>query len=105
MIGEHPGFRAGAVIYGANLTASTAALYLNWHYAWKHGHVLVKDSDLVVTRRFQRRTLRVTIAYSLATSVSWSSPTMGFYLYIAIVLVFAFRQVRSQAVGRLLGHT
>jgi uncharacterized membrane protein len=105
LIGEHPGFRAGAIIYGLNLTACTAALYLNWHYAWKKGHVLVKDADLAVTGRFQQRTLRVTIAYFLATAVAWFSPTTGFYLYIAIVFVFAFRQVRSQALGRLLRHT
>jgi uncharacterized membrane protein len=105
LIGEHPDFRAGAVIYGFNLTACTGALYLNWHYAWKKGHVLVKDADLVVTERFQQRTLRVTIAYFLATAVAWFSPTTGFYLYIAIVVVFVFRQVRSGALGRLLRHT
>jgi hypothetical protein len=93
------------VIYGFNLTACTGALYLNWHYAWKKGHVLVKDADLVVTERFQQRTLRVTIAYFLATAVAWFSPTTGFYLYIAIVVVFVFRQVRSGALGRLLRHT
>ncbi len=105
LLGEHPGLRAGAIIYGFNLAACTAALYLNWHYAWTKGHALVKDADLVVTGRFQQRTLRVAIAYFLATAVSWFSPMTGFYLYIAIVVVFAFRQMRSQALGRLLRHT
>ncbi len=105
LIGEHPDFRAGAVLYGLNLTACTGALYLNWHYAWNRGHVLVKDADLLVTGRFQRRTLRGAIAYLLATGVAWFSPTTGFYLYIAIVVVFAFRQIRSKAMRRLLRHT
>ena len=31
LIGEHPDYRAGAVLYGFNLSACTGALYLNWH--------------------------------------------------------------------------
>ena len=105
LIGEHPGFRAGAVLYGLNLAACTSAIYFNWHYAWSRGHVLVKDVDLVIMGHFQRRALRAAIAYLLATGVAWFSPTTGFYLYIAIVVVFAFRQIRSNAMQRLLRHT
>ena len=104
LIGEHPDFRAGAVLYGLNLSACTGALYLNWHYAWKRDQLLVKDAGLPVSGRFQRRTLRAAVAYFLATGVAWFSPRAGFYLYIAIVLVFAFRQVRGQAMARLLRH-
>jgi hypothetical protein len=54
---------------------------------------------------FQRRALRATTAYLLATGVAWLSPTMGFYLYIAIAVVFAFRQIRTKAMERVLRHT
>ena len=104
LIGEHPDFRAGAVLYGLNLTACTGALYLNWHYAWKRDQLLV-NAGLPVSGRFQRRTLRAAVAYFLATGVAWFNPRAGFYLYIAIVLVFALRQVRGQAMARLLRHT
>ncbi len=53
LIGDHPYFRAGAMLYGLNLTACTGALYLNWHYAWNRGHVLVKDADPLVTGVFK----------------------------------------------------
>jgi uncharacterized membrane protein len=105
LIGDHLYFRAGAVLYGLNLTACTGALYLNWHYAWNRGHVLVKDPDLIVMERFRRRTLHAATAYLLATGVSWFSPLTGFYLYIAIAIVSAFRQIRSKAMERLLHHT
>lgn len=105
LIGEHPDFRAGAVLYGLNLAACTGAIYLNWHYAWSKGHVLVKDADLVVTGRFQRRALRAAIAYFLAAGAAWFSPRAGFYLYIVIVVVFAFGQIRSNAMQRLLRRT
>ncbi len=101
LIGEHPDFRAGAVLYGLNLTACTGALYLNWHYAWKRDQHFVKDAGLLVTRRFQRRTLRVAAAYILATGVAWFSPRTGFYLYIAIVVVLALLQIRSKRMARL----
>jgi len=105
LIGDHPYFRAGPVLYGLNLTACTGALYLNWQYAWNSGHVLVKDADLLVMRRFQRRSLGAAIAYLLATGVAWFSPIIGFYLYIAIAVVSAFRQIHSKAMERILRHT
>ena len=105
LMGDHPDLRAGATLYGLNLTVCTGALYLNWHFAWSKGHVLVKDADLLVTRRFQRRTLRASIAYLLATGVAWLSPMIGFYLYIGIALVFAFRQIRAKAMERVLRRT
>lgn len=52
----HPDFRAGAMLYGLNLTACTGALYLNWRHAWNRGHVMVQGSDVVVMERFRRRT-------------------------------------------------
>ena len=105
LIGEHPDFRAGAVLYGLNLAACTGALYLNWHYAWKRDQLLVKDARLPVSGYFQRRTLRVAAAYLLATGVAWFSPRAGFYLYIGIALVFAFLQIRANAMERVLRHT
>ncbi len=105
LIGEHPHFRAGAVLYGLDLTACTGALYLNWQYAWNRGHVLVKGADRAVMERFRRRTLRAAVAYLLATGVAWFSPITGFYLYIAIAVVFAFRQIRSKAMERVLRRT
>jgi len=105
LIGDHPDFRAGAMLYGLNLTACTGALYLNWQYAYNSGHVLVKDADLLVMKRFQRRSLGAAIAYLLATGVAWFSPIIGFYLYIAIAVVSAFRQIHSKAMERILRHT
>ena len=105
LLGDHPDYRAGAVLYGLDLAACTGALYLNWEYAWNRGHVSIKDSDLVVVKRFRGRTLRVALAYLLATGVAWFSPTSGFYLYIAIAVVFAFRQIRAKAMERVLRHT
>jgi uncharacterized membrane protein len=67
VLGDHPDFRAGAILYGLNLAACTGALYLNWEYAWNRGRVLVKDSDVVVLNRFRRRTLRAAVVYLLAT--------------------------------------
>ena len=83
----------------------TGALYLNWQYAWNRGQVMVKDSDVVVMERFRGRTLRAAVAYLLATVVAWFSPITGFYLYIAVALVFAFRQIRTRAMERVLRHT
>jgi len=105
LIGDHPYFRAGAMLYGFSLTACTGALYLNWRYAWNRGHVLVKDADLLVMERFQKRALRAAMAYLLATGVTWFSPIIGFYLYITIAVVFAFRQIRTKAMERMLRHT
>jgi uncharacterized membrane protein len=105
LIGEHPYFRAGAVLYGLDLTACTGALYLNWQYAWNRGHVLVKDADRAVMKLFRSRTRRAAVAYLLATGVAWFSPITGFYLYIAIAAVFAFRQMRSKAMERVLRRT
>ena len=65
----------------------------------------MKDSDVVVMERFRGRTLRAAVAYLLATVVAWFSPITGFYLYIAIALVFAFRQIRTKAMERVLRHT
>jgi len=53
----------------------------------------------------EARALRAAMAYLLATGVAWFSPRAGFYLYIVIVLVFAFGQIRSNAMQRLLRHT
>jgi hypothetical protein len=53
----------------------------------------------------QRRALRGATAYLLATGVAWLSPMVGFYLYIGIALVFAFRQIRAKAMERVLRHT
>ena len=53
LVGDHPDFRAGAMLYGLDLTACTGALYLNWQYAWNRGQVLVEDSDVVVMERFR----------------------------------------------------
>jgi uncharacterized membrane protein len=105
LIGDHPYFRAGAMLYGVSLTACTGALYLNWRYAWNRGNVLVKDADLLVMERFQKRALRAGMAYLLATGVTWFSPIFGFYLYITIAIVFAFRQIRTKAMERMLRHT
>jgi uncharacterized membrane protein len=105
LIGEHPYFRAGAVLYGLDLTACTGALYLNWRYAWNRGHVLVKDADRAVMERFRSRTRHAAVAYLLATGVAWFSPITGFYLYIAIAAVFAFRQIRGKAMERVLRRT
>ena len=105
LVGDHPDFRAGAMLYGFDLTACTGALYLNWQYAWKRGQVSVKDSDVVVMERFRGRTRRAAVAYLLATGVAWFSPITGFYLYIAVALVFAFRQIRTKAMERVLRHT
>ena len=105
VLGDHPDFRAGAVLYGLDLAACTGALYLNWEYAWNRGHALVKDSDLVVLMRFRGRTLLAALAYLVATGVAWFSPATGFYLYIAIAVVFALRQIRAKAMERVLRHT
>jgi uncharacterized membrane protein len=105
LIGDHPYFRAGAVLYGLDLTACTGALYLNWQYAWNRGHVLVKDADRAVMERFRSRTRRAAVAYLLATGVAWFSPIAGFYLYIAIAVVFAFRQIRGKTMERVLRRT
>jgi uncharacterized membrane protein len=105
LIGEHPYFRAGAVLYGLDLTACTGALYLNWQYAWNRGHVLVKDADRSVMERFRSRTRRAAVAYLLATGVAWFSPITGFYLYIAIAIIFAFRQIRRKSMERILRRT
>jgi uncharacterized membrane protein len=105
LIGEHPYFRAGPVLYGLDLTACTGALYLNWQYAWNRGHVLVKDADRAVMERFRSRTRRAAVAYLLATGVAWFSPIAGFYLYIAIAVVFAFRQIRGKTMERVLRRT
>ena len=67
--------------------------------------MLVKDADPLVMRGFQRRALRIAVAYLLATGVAWFSPTMGFYLYMAIVVVLTFHQIRSKLMQRLLRHT
>ena len=42
ILGEHPRFRTGVIIYGLNMAASSAALYWNWRYASRSGHILVK---------------------------------------------------------------
>jgi uncharacterized membrane protein len=105
LIGDHPYFRAGAVLYGLDLTACTGALYLNWQYAWNRGHVLVKDADRAVMERFRSRTRRAAVAYLLATGVAWFSPITGFYLYIAIAMIFAFRQIRRKSMERILRRT
>ena len=105
LMGDHPDLRAGATLYGLDLTACTGALYLNWHYAWNRGHVKVKDAHLPVMQAIQRRALRGATAYLLATGVAWLSPMIGFYLYIGIALVFAFRQIRAKAMERVLRHT
>ena len=105
VLGDHPDFRAGAVLYGLDLAACTGALYLNWEYAWNRGRVLVKDSGVVVVKRFRRRTLRAAVFYLLAAGVAWFSPMTGFYLYIVIAVVFAFLQIRAKAMERVLRHT
>ena len=105
VLGDHPHFRAGPILYGLNLAACTGALYLNWEYAWKRERVLVKDSDMVVLNRFRHRTLRVAVVYLVATGVAWFSPTAAFYLYIVIALFFAIRQVRAKAMQRVLRAT
>jgi len=87
-----PDFRAGAMLYGLNLTACTGALYLNWRYASNRGHVMVQGSDVVVMERFR-------------TGVAWFSPITGFYLYVAIAVIFAYGQMRSKAMERMLHRT
>ena len=93
------------MLYGLDLAACTGALYLNWQYAWNRRHVMVQDSEVVVMERFRKPTLRAAVAYLLATGVAWFSPIAGFYLYIAIAIVFAFRQIRAKAMERVLRHT
>ena len=93
------------MLYGLDLTACTGALYLNWQYASNREQVSVKDSDVVVMERFRRRTLRAAVFYLLAAGVAWFSPIIGFYLYIAIAVVSAFRQIHSKAMERILRHT
>ena len=88
----HPDFRAGAMLYGLNLTACTGALYLNWRYASNRGHVMVQGSDVVVMERFR-------------TGVAWFSPITGFYLYVAIAVILAYGQMRSKAMERMLHRT
>ena len=105
LMGDHPDLRAGAMLYGLDLTACTGALYLNLRYAWNRGHVKVKDTDLPIMQAFQRRSLRAATAYLLATGVAWLNPMVGFYLYIGIALVFTFRQIRANAMERVLRHT
>ena len=66
---------------------------------------MVQGSDVVVMERFRKRTLRAAVAYLLATGVAWFSPITGFYLYIAIAVIFAYRQMRSKAMERMLHRT
>lgn len=102
LIGEHPGLRAGAVVYGLNMTAATAALHWNWQYAWTRRHIVVEDSEAAVIGAFRTRTRRATIAYLLATGVALYNPRLGFLMYVAIAIVFALVQIRSKTMERVL---
>ena len=102
LIGQHPGFRAGAVVYGLNMTASLAALQWNWEYAWTRRHIVVEDSEAIIIEAFRTRTRRAAIAYLLATGAALYSPQLGFFLYVAIAIVFALAQIRRKTMERVL---
>jgi uncharacterized membrane protein len=102
LIGEHSDFRPGSVIYGLNMTAATATLHWNWQYAWTRKHIVVEDEEATVIGSFRKRTLRAAIAYLVATCIAWYNPRLGFFLYVAVAIVFAIAQIRRRTMERVL---
>lgn len=86
--GEYIDQRIPVLLYGINLTVTTALNFIHWRYATKNSRLVEPSLDPKIVKSISRHIYLTLILYVIITIVSLSLPILSNVVYIAIPLLF-----------------
>ena len=90
LLGDYPGHRIAAMIYGCNIMALGLMLYWQWAYA-TNGHRLVgKDIEPELVRKGKKRILRGILMNVCAVLLALVNPALSLILYVIFPITYLF---------------
>jgi len=86
--GEYIDQRIPVLLYGINLTVTTALNLIHWRYATKNSRLVDPRLDAKIVKSISRHIYLTLILYVIITVVSLALPILSNAIYIAIPLLF-----------------
>lgn len=83
------------VVYSVNITLTTAAYLLHWHYATSHNRLTVSRLPKSIIRDVKQRLIISNLLLVLALTLSFWNETISLSVYVLIQVYFIIKTTRT----------